>query len=223
MRWPSGAKGTVCDVTIKEQVEALADFAWKKFGKVDVLVNNAGVGSAQLSVFDITKEQIMKVLDINLFGVWNGVSVFGKRMIEQGTHCAIYNLGSENSFFNAVPRGSEYVTSKFAVHAMTTALREEAPDFMDVSLICPGLVNSDLGENGIDFGMDTDKYTSIAMKQIKENKFYVVSHSYNMERIEKQNKEIKDAYEEYAPRYEGDDEFDVRTLMSKIMEQQNQG
>lgn len=212
------AKGIQCDVTELADVEAAADFAWNEFGRVDVILNNAGVGSALLPVMEMTREHIMKALDVNLFGVWNGVSVFGKRMIEQGTPCAIYNVGSENSLFNAVPHGSEYVASKHAVYAMTTALREEVPEFMDVGLICPGLVNSELG-SGIDFGMDTDTFTAIAMKQIKEGKFFIVSHAYNMVRINDRYTEIREAYEKYAPRYESDAEFDVRTLMATMAEQ----
>ena len=138
------AKGTTCDVTVLAEVEALADFTWDEFGRVDVIVNNAGVSTSHQPVIGFTKEQAMKVLDIDLFGVWNGVTVFGKRLIEQGTPCAIYNVGSENSFFDGVPYATAYVISKHAVLALTDILRKEVPDFVDVGLICPGLVNSEL-------------------------------------------------------------------------------
>ena len=210
------AAGTTCDVAILSDVETLADFAWRKFGHVDVLVNNAGVGPILKSVIDTSREDIMQILDINLLGVWHGVSVFGKRMIKQGTPCAIYNIGSENSFFNAAPMISGYTVSKHAIHAMTVALREEVPDFVDVGLICPGLVNSEIGR-GITTGMDTDKFTGIAMTQIKAGKFYIVSHAYNIVHIDERQNEIKEAYETYAPRYEGDIEFDVRTLYGQMM------
>lgn len=215
-------RGTTCDVTVLAEVEALADFAWNEFGRVDVIVNNAGVGSTQQPVIGLTKEQAMNVLDINLFGVWNGVKVFGKRLIEQGTPCAIYNVGSENSFFDGVPYANAYVISKHAVLALTDILRKEVPDFVEVGLICPGLVNSELGEDGINFGMDTDKFTSIAMQQIKAGKFYIVSHAYNMVRIDDRYDEIRAAYETYAPRYERDVEYDVRTIYEAYVAQ-NQG
>ncbi len=213
------ARGTKCDVSVLTDVEALADFTWKEFGQVDVIVNNAGIGPAMTPVMDTTKEQVMGLLDVNLFGVWNGVSVFGKRFREQGTPCAIYNVGSENSLFDAVPMGGEYVVSKHAVLALTDILRKEVPDFMKVGLICPGLVNSELGDDGINFGMDTHKYTSIAMEQIKAGKFYIVSHAYNMARIDARYTEIREAYENYAPRYEGDVEFDVRTIVEAMAKQ----
>jgi NAD(P)-dependent dehydrogenase (short-subunit alcohol dehydrogenase family) len=200
-----------CDVTQREQVEALADFAWKEFGRVDVLVNNAGVGPIASTVIDAKREDVQRVLDVNLFGVWNGVSVFGKRFIEQGTPAAIYNVGSENCFFNAVPNGAGYTASKHALLAMTIALREEAPDFLEVGLICPGLVRSELARETA-LGMDTDNFAALVLQQIQAGEFFIVSHAYNIERINKRHEAIARAYREYAPRYEGDDEFDVRML-----------
>src|SRR4029453_8074316 len=103
-----------------------------------VLVNNAGVGPVAATVIDARREDVQRVLDVNLFGVWNGVSVFGGR----GTPAAIYNVGSENCFFNAVPKGAGYVASKHAMLAMTAALREEVPDQIGGGLFCPGVATT---------------------------------------------------------------------------------
>lgn len=203
-----------CDVTQRDQVEALADFAWRSFGRVDVMVNNAGVGPVQSTVIDAKREDVQGVLDVNLFGVWNGISVFGKRFIEQRTPCAIYNVGSENCFFNAVPEGAGYVASKHAVLAMTMALREEVPDHIDVALICPGLVRSELGKE-TSLGMETDAFAALVFKQIEAGEFLIVSHSYNVVRIRERTAALERAYATYAPRYAGDTEFDVRTLGAK--------
>lgn len=200
-----------CDVTKRDEVEDLAGFAWQEFGHADVIVNNAGVGPILSSVVDTRQSDVEDIFAINLFGAWNGVSVFGGRFIKQGTPAAIYNVGSENCFFNAVPKGAGYVASKHALMAMTNALREELPEFIDVSLICPGLVKSELTDL-TEAGMDTDQFAELAMKQILAGRYYVVSHAYNMERIRPIQVEISEAYAEYAPRYDGDDEYDVRTL-----------
>jgi NAD(P)-dependent dehydrogenase (short-subunit alcohol dehydrogenase family) len=200
-----------CDVTERDQVEALADFATQEFGGADVLVNNAGVGPVAATVIDARREDVQRVLDVNLFGVWNGVSVFGRRFMQQGTPAAIYNVGSENCFFNAVPKGAGYVASKHAVLAMTAALREEVPDHIEVGLICPGLVQSELARETSE-GMDTDRYAALVMTQILAGEFFIVSHAYNIVRIRARNEEIERAFKKYAPRYEGDDEFDVRSL-----------
>jgi NAD(P)-dependent dehydrogenase (short-subunit alcohol dehydrogenase family) len=200
-----------CDVTDRNQVAALADFAWEKFGRADVIVNNAGVGPIPSTVIDAKAEDVQSVLSVNLFGVWNGVSVFGQRFLAQGTPSAIYNVGSENSFFNAIPEGAGYVLSKHAVLAMTVALREELPAHVEAALICPGLVRSELAKETGE-GMDTDAYAEIVMKQIRAGEFYIVSHAFNLVRMQARWREIEAAFAKYAPRYEGDSEFDVRTL-----------
>lgn len=207
-----------CDVTDRKSVEELADKAWKKFGHVDVIMNNAGNIVSSKSVIDSIDEDFKRGFAVNVYGLVNGASVFGKRMIEQGTPAAIYNLGSENSFFHGVPLAAPYVASKHAALAISESLREETPDFIEVSHICPGFVKSELGDQAsMQLAMDTDKYTGIAMQQLKEGKFYVVSHAYNMKRIDDRYNEVKEAYETYAPRYEGDEEYDVRTIMQKFM------
>ncbi|RAH96377.1 short-chain dehydrogenase [Acuticoccus sediminis] len=200
-----------CDITELSQVEALADFAWSTFGGVDVLINNAGVGPIPSKVIDAKPEDVQSVLNVNLFGVWNGVSVFGKRFVAESTPKAIYNVGSENCFFNAVPEGAGYVVSKHALLAMTSALREEVPDHIEVGLICPGLVKSELARETSD-GMDTDAFATLVMRQIEAGEFFIVAHAYNVVRIHERLDEVISAYGQYAPRYQGDDEFDVRTL-----------
>ncbi|MDR5837303.1 SDR family NAD(P)-dependent oxidoreductase [Caballeronia sp. LZ034LL] len=57
-----------------------------------------------------------------------------------------------------------------------------------------------------------DKYAAIVMKQIKAGEFYIMSHAYNFVRISARWREVEAAFRKYAPRYEGDIEFDVRTL-----------
>lgn len=203
-----------CDVTQREQVEALADFAWNRFGQVDVIVNNADVGPVLSSVIDAKQTDVQEIINVNLFGAWNGVSVFGKRLVQQATPAAIYNVGSENCFFNAVPYGAGYIASKHALMAMTAALREEVPSFIQVGLICPGLVRSELTDL-TNAGMDTDKFAELAMAQMLNGEYYIVSHAYNMSRIEPIQDEIRAAFAKYAPRYENDIEFDVRTLGAK--------
>jgi len=206
-----------CDVTKRQEVEKFADFAWNEFGQVDVLVNNAGMMLPQCPVIDTPEEDVRRIFDVNFFGVLNGIAVFGKRFIKQGTSAAIYNVGSECSLFNGLPMNGDYVSAKHAVLAITEALREEVPEFIEVGLICPGFVKSELGNaEAMKAGMDTDKFTAIAMEQIKNGEFFIVSHAYNMVRINDRHAEISKAYERYAPRYKGDNEFDIRTLFAEI-------
>jgi len=211
------AAGTTCDVAQRGDVEALADFAWSVHGHVDVLLNNAGVSQQKRgSVLTLDLAEYDRVYGINIYGTLHGIQVFGARMVEQGTPAAIYNVGSENSFFPAVPGSSAYISSKHAVLAITEQLAEDVPDFIDVSLITPGWVASEMTD-GFPGAMDTDRYTSIVMPQLKAGHFFAVSHAYNKVHVDTRHAALTAAFETYAPRYDGDEEFDVRTAIARAM------
>jgi len=133
------AAGFACDVSDLDSVEAFADGAWETFGSVDIIVNNAGTGGATGKVTNVPLEDVRRVLDVNLMGVWHGCKVFGQRFIDQGTPAAIYNTGSENSLFTAVPMSAAYVASKHAVLALTEALKDEFPDFIKLGIIASNM------------------------------------------------------------------------------------
>ncbi len=213
------AIGKVCDVTSREQVEALADFAWQAFGRVDVIVNNAGIGQPPIPLLDMDMEQFRAIHEVNLYGTLNGIQVFGKRFIEQGTPAAIYNLGSENSLYPCVPSSHAYVSSKHAIIAITELLAEEMPAFIEVALIMPGLVKSEMTKE-LNLGMETDKFAATVLTQLKAGEFYVVSHAYNKVRLEERFEKISAAFDRYAPRYEADSEFDIRTIVAAMQAKQ---
>ena len=118
------AKAMVCDVTDIDQVEAFAEFAFDAFGEVALVLNNAGVGQGNRdAVVAADLADVHRVMNVNFFGVWHGCKVFGRRLVEQGAPAAIYNTGSENSYFVAVVNSAAYVASKHAVYGLTDALR----------------------------------------------------------------------------------------------------
>ena len=215
------AAGFSCDVSDYDAVVALADFAEERFGGADVIMNNAGIIIPPSSVIDADRHQVQQVMNVNYMGVWNGASVFGKRFIARGTPAAIYNVGSENAFFNIVPGMFAYESAKHGLHSMTDALREEVPDFIDASFVCPGFVQSEMTAPAGDVPMDVDEYTSIAWPQILAGEYYVVSHPYNVVWIQHRYDELMKAFETYAPRYEGDWKYDPRAMMAKAREADN--
>ena len=212
------AAGCTCDVADYAQVEALADFAEAKFAGVDVIMNNAGILIPPSTVIDADGDLVKQLMDVNYMGVWNGCSVFGKRFVARGTQAAIYNVGSENAFFNIVPGMFAYESAKHGLHSMTDALREETPDFIDVSFVCPGFVQSEMTAMAGDLPMDVEQYIDIAWPQIVNNEYYVVSHPFNVVWIKQRYEEMMRAYEKYAPRYEGDWQYDPRTMRVKAAE-----
>ena len=209
------ASETYLDVTDLKSVEKFAEFTVGHFGSVDMLINNAGISGARGRIDRVNIEEAKKVFDVNFFGVWHGCAVFSKKMIEQGTNAAIYNLGSENSLFVAVPKSVAYVASKHAVLGLSESLRNDLPDYIHVGTIFPGYVDTPLtGE--VEGGMNADEFANIVKEQIKNEEHIIVSHAYNSVHIEKRNNEIISAYKKYAPRYDGDDIYDVKTILENF-------
>ena len=210
------ALAMLMDVSDPTSVEAFADFAWKAFGQVDVAINNAGISVGASRLTDLPLEKLHQIFGVNVFGVWHGCATFGRRMIEQGTPAAIYNLGSENSLFVAVPNSAAYVATKHAVLGMTEAFREEMPDYINVGTIFPGFVASEMiPQQVVKAAMDTDEFAANVIKQIRAGERFIVTHACNRDSIEPRRKALDAAYDTYAPRYDGDDEYDVRKLMVK--------
>ena len=93
-------------------------------------------------------------------------------------------------------------------------------DFIDVSLICPGFVVSELGSEGnMGHCIPTDEFYEKAMPQIKAGNFFVVTHAYNMAPIIEPYEMLKAAYATHAPRYEGDQQYDARAVVTPMLQQ----
>jgi len=210
------AYGVVVDVTSAEQLEALAAEAFDTVGDVALVINNAGVGQRSGPVLDTPLEELQRVMSVNFQAVWQGCQVFGRRLIEQGRPAAIYNTGSENSFFVAVHNAAAYVASKHAVLGLTDALREEMPAHIAVGMIAPGFVATELIPEAMrDLGMPVDEFAAITLPQIVAGERYVVSHGYNQVRIDERYQSMRDAYTRSAPREEGDERYDVKHLRER--------
>jgi NAD(P)-dependent dehydrogenase (short-subunit alcohol dehydrogenase family) len=107
------------DVSKLDQVQALADAVYAKFGEVGILMNNAGV-SAGGGPWDHL-EQWRSLMEVNLWGVVNGVQTFTPRMLAQKNACAIVNTGSKQGI-TCPPGNTAYNVSKAALKALTEAL-----------------------------------------------------------------------------------------------------
>ena len=198
---------------------AVVDFVKEitsSFQSIDVLINNAGIKVPNHPVTDLPLEELHKIFSVNFFGQWHAASIFGKRMIEQGTPASIYNVGSELSFFSSVPNATAYMATKHAILGLTEGLREEMPEFIDVGLIVPGFVGTEMHTaEAAAMGMNADQFAALVMPQISAGERFVVSHAFNIEHINARFDAISNAYSSYAPRYEGDDAYDVKTLISR--------
>jgi NAD(P)-dependent dehydrogenase (short-subunit alcohol dehydrogenase family) len=136
--------GVSVDVSSEDSTRAMAAATLTRFGRIDVLVNNAAVfATLRPQSFDaIPAAEWERVMAVNVTGVWNATKAVFPAMREQGGG-RIVNIASA-----IVPKGTalllHYVTSKGAVVAMTRALaREMAPHGITVNAVAPGLILSD--------------------------------------------------------------------------------
>jgi short-subunit dehydrogenase len=138
------AEAVVADVAESADVEAIADRAMARFGRIDTWVNNAAV-SVYARVSEMTAEEIERVIRVNLIGQIFGSKAAAARMQAAGTG-TIINVGSALSE-RAVQLQSAYVASKHGVAGFTEALRlelKETSPGIDVVLILPSSINTPL-------------------------------------------------------------------------------
>lgn len=131
------------DVTDPTAVEALADQAFREFGAVDLLFNNAGVMATGRS-WEIPASQWEASWKVNVEGVLNGLRAFVPRMIAADRPARIINTASVGGFLPS-PLMSPYSATKFAAVALTEALAGELKMMgskIEVSLLAPGPVRS---------------------------------------------------------------------------------
>jgi NAD(P)-dependent dehydrogenase (short-subunit alcohol dehydrogenase family) len=125
------------EATSRPEIESLRDAVLERSGRVDVLVNGAGVNSAT-PFFNITDEEFSRIMDINVRGVFLGCQVFGKYLVDRAQGGSIINVGSMSGIV-PLSRVITYSASKGALHNLSLNLaREWAPHRVRVNVIVPG-------------------------------------------------------------------------------------
>jgi NAD(P)-dependent dehydrogenase (short-subunit alcohol dehydrogenase family) len=144
----AGADATslVTDVGSFDDVAALADHTYTTFASVDLLCNNAGVFAGGL-MWERPASDFQWTLDVNLWGILNGIRAFVPRMLELGTEAHIVNTVSMAGVCTT-PYSGPYDVSKFAALAATECLAHDLAAVgasIKVSMLCPGLVATNIG------------------------------------------------------------------------------
>ena len=134
-----------CDVSNAEEVDALADAVFDRWGGVHVLCNNAGVFVGGV-IWDRPVADFEFVLGANLWGILNGIRAFVPRMIEQGDEGHVVNTSSVAGLFGA-PFEAPYAVSKFAAFAATESLAQDLAatgSRLKASVLCPGMIKTNI-------------------------------------------------------------------------------
>lgn len=190
------------DVSKRDDVENLLTETLRVFGKVHLLVNNAGVVVIK-SVLDSNYTDWDWVMGVNFNGVLYGVKTFLPIMIQQSEECHVVNVASLDGVVAGEPMNASYSVSKQAVVGLTEALfselAESAPH-VHLSVYCPGQVRTDLPDSERNYptdaadqlqvtperqalieeikkvflkGVSIDKAADILFAGLRENKLYI--------------------------------------------------
>jgi NAD(P)-dependent dehydrogenase (short-subunit alcohol dehydrogenase family) len=216
-----GEQAMACrvDVSSLASVEALRDAAVARFGAVHLLCNNAGVWlGAMMREADIKDWQYL--INVNLYGVIHGVKAFLPLLVEQGEG-HIVNTASMGGLISGPPEGL-YTTTKFAVMGLSEALLLEVADKgVGVSVLCPGLVDTNLitqsfamRPDAVNSGIDhqqpaPDVASGISplvvgeqvIDAVREGGFYIITHDDYRDIIKMRHDGILDALDAHALRY----------------------
>lgn len=164
-------EGVVADVSLKDQLQAAADATIERFGKVHILVNNAGVGGG--GSYDTWSQSGWDwTMSVNVMSVVYGVQIFGPLLEAHGEGGHIVSTASVAGLmaFSSAP----YFASKYAVVALSEGLRADlAPRGIGVSVLCPGVIRTQILDSGRNlqsrFGSQVDELFNPAGEETEQS------------------------------------------------------
>lgn len=160
------------DVTDEAAVAEAADEMRSEFGRIDILIANAGIGGNDVETRSYQPLSVKKVIDINLLGAVNAVHAVVPQMVERGSGhlVAISSLAG----FRGLPKSAAYSASKAGMTAFFESLRLDLkPKGIDVTIIQPGFIRTPLTSgraNKMPFLMELDDAIPLFIKAIEKKK-----------------------------------------------------
>ncbi|MFF4104132.1 SDR family oxidoreductase [Streptomyces sp. NPDC001903] len=138
------AAWTRTDVTVREDLTGLVELARRRFGRLDVLVSNAGVGLIS-PLDEVRVEDWERMIDVNLKGVLYGIAAALPVFREQGTGHFVNTVSTAG--LRIVPLQAVYAATKNAVRTVSEGLRQEAGDSLRVTVVSPGVTSTDFPDS----------------------------------------------------------------------------
>ena len=189
------ASGVLCDVAVRNAVEAAAAKTIETFGKVHLVCNNAGVGAGG-PIDQVRHADWEWILAVNLMGVVYGMETFLPLIRAHGEGGAFVNTASMAGMIS--PPGMEpYSATKFAVVAMSEGWAGQlAPEGINVSVLCPGFVKTKINQSGrtrqaqfggpvdspvvadsmVDNGIDPERVGRRVLEAVQAGERYIFTH-----------------------------------------------
>ena len=136
----------VADVRVQADMRALAEHAVAEHGKLDIWVNNAGIGYIMSPILEVTEDDWRAVIDVNLTGCFWGLQAAANIMLEQKTGGRIINIASQAAK-SGFPFAQAYCASKHGLVGLArSASIELGPENITVNNVCPNHVTTGLGD-----------------------------------------------------------------------------
>ena len=136
-----GVAGNICD---KASVDALIADVMEKFGRIDVLVNNAGI-SQKVTVADMTMADIQRIFNVNMFGLFQITQAVCEVMKQQRYGRIVHLSSVSGKRGGGVFGGAHYSASKAAVLGFSKNLAREISQYgITTNCVCPGLINTEI-------------------------------------------------------------------------------
>ena len=212
------------DVANPDQWQLLADATLERFGKIHLLVNNAGVGGSPRPISNSSTSDWRWIVDVNLMGVVFGAQAITPHIQSHGEGGWIVNVASMAGFI-PLPMASAYSATKAAVVAMSESWRVELePAGIGVSVLCPGFVKTRINQSHrnrpssqepadaspadpafqkamnaqmqavIDAGAPPELIARRVVEAIADRELYIVTHPNFLPAVEKRFGEIGNAF-----------------------------
>lgn len=203
--------GVTLDTRDRQQWQAARAAAEAQYGPVDILVNNAGIAPNGRDFADMNPESFDRIIGINLTGVFNGVATFAADMRgRQQGH--IVNTASLAGLTPGMPGLGAYSISKYGVVTLSEGLRQElAPHNVGVSVVCPGLVTTNLAENTLkvggelrggsgkmpESGISSADVARRVLEGIANNRLYILTHPGSWPAVKSRFEAIEQAFADF--------------------------
>jgi NAD(P)-dependent dehydrogenase (short-subunit alcohol dehydrogenase family) len=209
-----GALGVVVDVSSRADVERLAAEVIERHGKVDLVVNNAGV--ARIAPFtELTEADFRWVLDVNLWGVIHGMQVFLPFLESTSEDGYMLNTASIAGLRNG-PGLAAYTASKFAVVSMTETLEQELrarSSTVDVGVLLPAMVRTNIGASernrpgaAVAAGearalpdrpdvLSAESVAEMVLAGVLRRDLYLITHPETLDSVRERHRRIEAAFE----------------------------
>lgn len=229
------AQARQCDVSDAQAVDKLAEEVWAEHGHIDLVFANAGIGLSA-PILKSTLAEYEATMGVNMRGVWAVSKAFAGRMVEHGVKGHICLTGSEHSLGLQHAGNGIYTASKHAVLGFGDVLRAELEGKVGVSVLCPGLVATDIASSDRHYdwavrsarakamgaavmakGLDPEIVAAETLEAIGRGAFLIVTHPSARAAAEKRWQVIDHAFATQTPQDGSRDHLDLDRVVAEVL------